>query len=83
MNLRTYLHGTTQAALAAELDVSQGTIAHWIAGRVRVPAERCRAIEAATDGAVTIHDLRPDIFGPAPGVPPVLPPPPQAEDRAA
>ena len=27
---------------------------------------RAQKIEAATDGAVTRHDLRPDIFGPAP-----------------
>jgi DNA-binding transcriptional regulator YdaS (Cro superfamily) len=32
------------------------------------------AIEAATQGAVTVHDLRPDIFGPAPGIPPVFTP---------
>ena len=31
-----------------------------------VPGPRCRDIERATDGAVTVHDLRPDIFGPPP-----------------
>lgn len=45
-----------------------------------IPVHRCRAIERATEGAVTVHDLRPDIFGPAPGVPP-LPAPPK--ERAA
>lgn len=28
----------------------------------RVPASRCKAIEAATGGAVTAEQLRPDIF---------------------
>jgi DNA-binding transcriptional regulator YdaS (Cro superfamily) len=43
-------------------------VSQW---RVRgVPPQRARDIERATGGAVTVHDLRPDIFGPAPGVPP-------------
>ena len=43
-----------------------------------------RMIESATDKAVTVHDLRPDIFGPAPGVPPSMPDQSnQAAERAA
>lgn len=41
------------------------TVAMW-RSRKRVPAERCLAIEAATNGAVTRYDLRPDVFGPGP-----------------
>ena len=83
MELRTYLKTTTQAAFAESLDVSQGTISHWLAGRVQVPLERCPAIERVTEGAVTRYDLRPDFFGPAPGVPPALPEPAQPQGRAA
>jgi len=31
-----------------------------------VPAKHCRSISDATDGQVSVHDLRPDIFGVAP-----------------
>jgi len=71
----------SRAKLARKLCVSPEAVRKW--EFTRVPAERCYAIQAATGGAVTVHDLRPDVFGPAPGVPPVLPPPAQAEDRAA
>lgn len=30
-----------------------------------IPPGRCKTIEAATNGAVTAEQLRPDIFGPA------------------
>jgi DNA-binding transcriptional regulator YdaS (Cro superfamily) len=56
------------SALARKCGVTYQAVRKW--ERLRVPAERCHAIQLATDGAVTIHDLRPDIFGPAPGVPP-------------
>ncbi|NEV64718.1 helix-turn-helix domain-containing protein [Thiorhodococcus minor] len=36
-------------------------------GHRRAGHALARAIERATDGLVTIHDLRPDIFGPPPG----------------
>lgn len=52
-------------ALARKVGVSQSAVSNWSA-RGRVPAERCVAIEKATDGNVTRHDLRPDIFGPPP-----------------
>lgn len=50
--------------LGARLGVSGEAIRKWALSRV--PAERCRAIEDATDGQVTVYDLRPDIFGPPP-----------------
>lgn len=31
-----------------------------------IPAEHCRAIEAATSGRFTRYSLRPDVFGDAP-----------------
>lgn len=33
----------------------------WANGRRQVPADRCPAIERATDGAVRCEDLRPDV----------------------
>lgn len=45
---------------------SQGLISQWESGAVKVPPDRWGVIEKITDGAVTRHDLRPDVFGPAP-----------------
>lgn len=66
MNLSAYLatSSVTQAEFAQKVGVTQGRVSQWIRGAV-IPAERCRAIEAATEGKVTVHDLRPDIFGPS------------------
>lgn len=68
MELRTYLEetGLTQAEFAAKLQVTQGMIGHWLHGRKRITAEQAKAIEEATAGKVTRHDLRPDIYDPAP-----------------
>lgn len=46
------------AKLAAVLGVSAQAISNW--KERGVPIERCMAIEAATAGAVTRRDLRPD-----------------------
>lgn len=54
----------SQADLARLLEVLPQHITNW--KKRGVPAERCIAIETATDGAVTRHDLRPDVFGPPP-----------------
>lgn len=53
------------AELARRLGVVPMTVTQW-RRRGRVPAERCAAIEMLTDGRVTRHDLRPDVFGPLP-----------------
>jgi len=65
-------HVGTQQALADALGIQSPSISEW-KSRGRVPAERCRAIQDATEGQVTVHDLRPDVFGP---------PPPAANDPA-
>lgn len=59
------LRNVNGSDLAKAIGVSRQIVSHWRTGRCRVPAERCRAIEKATGGAVTRHDLRPDIFGAA------------------
>jgi DNA-binding transcriptional regulator YdaS (Cro superfamily) len=49
--------------LAGALGLTKAAVGHWCNGIRRVPAERCRHIEAATGGAVTCEELRPDVFG--------------------
>lgn len=51
------------AELARRLGVVPMTVSQW-KKRGQVPAERCLDVEAAT--GVSRHDLRPDVFGPAP-----------------
>lgn len=49
------------SALADKIKATPQAVNNW---RERgVPPERCRDIEAAVDGTVTCHDLRPDVFG--------------------
>lgn len=52
----------TQTALAKACDQHPQAISRWIRTG-KVPAHHCKAIETATAGRVTCHDLRPDIFG--------------------
>lgn len=51
-----------QTALAEKLGVKQGHIWYWLNKANRAPAEQAIAIEAATGGQVTRHQLRPDIY---------------------
>ena len=55
-----------QVALAKVLGVNPSLISQWVTKRLNVAARHCLAIEQATAGKVTRHDLRPDVFGPAP-----------------
>lgn len=55
-----------QNRLADAVGVSKAFVNQWMKGDRPVPAERCRAIESATNGAVTRYELRPDVFGEAP-----------------
>lgn len=50
----------TQPWLAARVGVSQSAVSQWL--RDGVSAERVPAIVAATEGEVTAHDLRPDLY---------------------
>ncbi|WDS36210.1 YdaS family helix-turn-helix protein [Pseudoxanthomonas sp.] len=49
--------------LARRLGVVPMTITQW-KRRKQIPAERCLEVEAIT--GISRHDLRPDVFGPAP-----------------
>lgn len=53
----------SQLALANTLGIRSPSISGWY-DRKKVPVERVLAIESAT--GVSRHDLRPDVFGPAP-----------------
>ncbi len=52
----------TQTALAAVLGIERSAVSQW----KRVPVERVLVIEEKSEGKVTRHDMRPDIFGPPP-----------------
>lgn len=52
--------GVTRLAVA--IGVGPNVVSNWRA-RQQVPADKCLAIERATAGMVTAHQLRPDIFG--------------------
>lgn len=58
--------GAGQKGLADAIGVTPQQVNQWVTGDRPVPAKHCIAIEAAAGGAVTRHDLRPDVFGPPP-----------------
>lgn len=43
--------------------ISPQAVSQW----TKIPPRWCRALAAASGGALTVHDLRPDVFGDAPG----------------
>lgn len=53
------------AKLASAIGVAPNVVGNWKL-RKSVPADRCLAVEKATGGEVTRHDLRPDVFGVSP-----------------
>ncbi|SDG35191.1 transcriptional regulator [Pelagibacterium luteolum] len=56
-------HGS-QSKLAAKVGCSQQQIAYLLKAK-SITAEMAMRIDAATEGEVSKHQLRPDIFGPA------------------
>ena len=89
MELSKYLEAERgrQAKVAARAGIGTSFLSQLANGVRGVPAERCPAIEAATDGAVRRWDLRPDdwhriwpeLIG-SPGAPEV--PEPAAQEAA-
>lgn len=56
-----------QSALAVKIGRAQGHIHYWLKlSKAGVPPQAAIDIENALSRAVTRHELRPDIFGPAP-----------------
>lgn len=56
----------SQQNLASQLGIRSASISEW-KSRGRIPVERVRSIESVT--GISKHELRPDIFGPAPQLP--------------
>jgi DNA-binding transcriptional regulator YdaS (Cro superfamily) len=56
--------GAGQAGIARLLGVTPQAVNQWVSGNRPVPPRHVLAIEAAT--GVSRHELRPDVFGPAP-----------------
>lgn len=54
------------ATVAKGAECSPATLYMIGLGHKRASAKLSRRIESATFGSVTRHDLRPDVFGPAP-----------------
>lgn len=52
----------SQSALAKAIGKRQGHVWHWLNKGGKVPAEAVLPIERATNGAVTRHELRPDLY---------------------
>ena len=62
MDLNTFLSSPGSAVeLARAIKVAPSLISQWKTGFRPIPAERCPAIERATNGAVRCEDLRPDV----------------------
>ena len=65
MDLETYLSRRGAATeMGRALGITHSAVLQWI--KNGVPAERVLAIEVASGGKLSRHDLRPDLFGPAP-----------------
>ncbi|MDH3232223.1 MAG: helix-turn-helix domain-containing protein [Alphaproteobacteria bacterium] len=56
----------SQSELARKIGSTQQMVSFWLKkSKSGTPAQFCLAIEKATGGEVTCHDLRPDVY-PAP-----------------
>lgn len=55
----------SQRRLAVAANCSQQQISYLMTGASGISAEMALKIERATDGVISRHDLRPDIYGPA------------------
>ncbi len=61
-----------QANLANAVNITPAAVNQWLSGVRPVPAERVLAISSATNGTVTPHDLRPDLYPNPSWLPPEL-----------
>jgi DNA-binding transcriptional regulator YdaS (Cro superfamily) len=51
----------SQAELARQLGIGVAAVTHW-KRRGRIPADRVLSIERLTNGQVTRHEMRPDLY---------------------
>ena len=63
MTLTDYLNATrgAQSALCAAIVAHSPDMSRWASGMRPIPPERCPAIERATNGAVAVEVMRPDM----------------------
>ena len=69
MRLRDYLKSLPRGGrtdFAREIGVSPAYLYQMSVGVRPVRAQLCRQIERASGGLVSVHDSRPDVFGPKP-----------------
>jgi len=64
MNIPEYLekHRISQDEFGSMIGVTQGAVSQWLAGSIKISAERAVDIEKATKGEVKREEIRPDIF---------------------
>lgn len=55
-------HFGTQTVAAKALGITPQAVSDMVRKGKRVPAEWCIPLESATEGKVTRHELRPDIY---------------------
>lgn len=55
-------HLKSQVAVARAVGVTPQAVSDVLRRNKRVPAEWCLALEGATQGAITRHELRPDLY---------------------
>ncbi len=63
--VRDFANGNRQEA-AQKLGVSIALVGHLMNGRRQVSIPVAQTIGALTRGEISRHDLRPDVYGPAP-----------------
>lgn len=65
MDLKTYFEndaGVTQVELARRVEVTPGMVWQWVHSHRKIAAENVLKIEKATEGKVSRHELRPDLY---------------------
>lgn len=62
------LHGNSQTKLAEAMGCTQQQVWFLLERAKGVSAEMALAVDKATEGKVSKHDLRPDLFGKKPAV---------------
>lgn len=62
MNLKEYLTNSPRgeaARIARAINDSKSNVSLWKDGKKSIPASKCKAIVAATNGQVTLKELKP------------------------
>ena len=85
MNISTWIKSNAagpviaRKSLAAAVGVTEPAVRHWANGNRGIPATQVLPIYHATHGAVTPHELRPDLYPDPTWLPPLT----QSADQEA